>query len=74
MKKIFCGFPAFFDFCFRPKTLAKKPWFFCECFDSGNRAVGVGLRILHESAIRIFFNNRYDKIPWISAGFVFCKK
>jgi hypothetical protein len=74
MKKFFGGFPAFFDFCFRPKTLAKKPWFFCKCFDLGNRTVDVALRVLHESVNRIFFNNQCNKIPWVSVGFIFCKK
>jgi len=28
MKKFFGGFLRFFDFRFRPKRVAKKPWFF----------------------------------------------
>jgi len=27
-QKFFGGFPAFFDFRFRPEIVAKKPWFF----------------------------------------------
>jgi hypothetical protein len=71
MKIFFGGIPVFFDFCFRPKTLAKKPWFFCKCFDLGNRTVGVGLRVFCESVNRIFFNNQYNEKPLDFCGFYF---
>ena len=52
MKKIFGGFPPFFNFANCPKLVAKKPWFSCNNFDSGCGNLSAALRILHESIFR----------------------